>query len=98
MTRLGPIVFVLALTGAAAGAPAQTPSPGNETPQQNVKESQQYDQLTCSNPAFRKHRIDKECGPLQGSDFYDACVASFDCGKQPSAANWRKAPPSETTK
>jgi hypothetical protein len=98
MARFGQIVFALALVGAAVGASAQTPSPGNETPQQNVKESQQYDQLACSNPAFRAHRIEKECGPLQGSQFYDSCVASFNCTKQPSAANWRKAPPSETTK
>ena len=98
MTRLGPVVFALALVSAVAAASAQSPSPGNETPQQNVKESQQYDQLTCSNPAFRAHRIEKECGPLQGTQFYDSCVASFNCTKQPSAANWRKAPPSETTK
>ena len=82
---------------ATGGASAQSTNP-NETPQQNVKESQQYEQLTCTNPAFRKTRIDKECGPLQGSQFYDSCVASFSCNKQPSAANWRKAPPSETTK
>jgi hypothetical protein len=96
MRHAAPLVFALALLGAAAAASAQ--SPGNETPQQNVKESQQYDQLTCGNPAFRAHRIEKECGPLQGSQFYDNCVASFSCDKRPSAANWRKAPPSETTK
>jgi hypothetical protein len=98
MTRFGPVVFALALVGATVGASAQSPSPGTETPQQNVKASQQYDQLACSNPAFRKNRIEKECGPLQGSQFYNSCAASFSCDKQPSAANWRKAPPSETTK
>ena len=97
--RYTPILLALALIGAAASAGAQTPTPTmNETPDQNVKSSAQYDQLTCTNKAFRQHRIDKECGPLQGSQFYDNCVASFDCGKQPSAANWRKTPPSETTK
>jgi hypothetical protein len=106
--RYTPILFALVFVGAAAAAGAQTPAPTqapmtqaptmNETPQQNVKSSAQYDQLTCANKAFRANRIAKECGPLQGSQFYDNCVASFDCGKQPSAANWRKAPPSETTK
>jgi hypothetical protein len=99
--RYTPILLALTLIGAAASAGAQTPTPTptmNETPDQNVKSSAQYDQLTCTNKAFRQHRIDKECGPLQGSQFYDNCVASFDCGKQPSAANWRKTPPSETTK
>ena len=107
MTRgLASIVVALALIGGASMAlaqsqPAAPPAPGQvvgETPQQNVRASQQYQQLTCTNAAFRKHRIDKECGPLQGSDFYDSCVASFNCDKQPSDANWRKAPPSETIK
>ncbi|MBV8779554.1 MAG: hypothetical protein JO258_20375 [Alphaproteobacteria bacterium] len=68
----------------------------NETPEQNVRSSRQYDQLACTNKAFRQHRIDKECGPLQGSQFYESCVASFGCDRQPSAADWRKAPPSQT--
>jgi len=96
MRHAAPLVFALALA-AAAGASAQTPA-ANESPQQNVRQSQQYDQLACSNPAFRAKRIAQECGPLQGSQFYDSCVASFDCAKQPSAANWRKAPASETVK
>jgi hypothetical protein len=96
MARLGaPIVFAALLAGVTASASAQTT---NETPDQNVRASHQYQSLTCSNAAFRANRIAKECGPLQGSQFYDSCVASFDCGKQPSAADWRKAPPSETTK
>jgi hypothetical protein len=86
----------LLLLGTAGGALAQ--SAAGESPQQNVRASQQYQQLTCSNPAFRANRIAKECGPLQGSQFYDSCVASFNCDKQPSASNWRNAPPSETVK
>jgi hypothetical protein len=92
------LVFAAALTVAAGTALAQSPANGNESPQQNVKASQQYQQLTCSNPKFRTNRIEKECGPLQGSQFYDSCVASFNCDKQPSDANWNKAPPSETVK
>jgi hypothetical protein len=70
---------------------------GGETAAQNVRESQQYDQLVCSNPSFRAKRIAQECGPLQGSQFYDSCVASFQCGGPgaPHARDWRKAPASE---
>jgi hypothetical protein len=96
MRYVAAIAFAAALLGVAGGAFAQ--GTGNETPQQNVVESRQYEQLTCTNAAFRQTRIAKECGPLQGSQFYDSCVASFNCGKQPSAANWRHAPPSETTR
>ncbi|HYM73071.1 MAG TPA: hypothetical protein VET89_08825 [Stellaceae bacterium] len=72
---------------------------GNETPEQNVRQSQQYDQLTCANKGFRAKRIAQECGPLQGSDMYDSCVASFDCGgKQPTGSRWRDAPPSQTVR
>jgi hypothetical protein len=97
MKRYAPLVFALTLVSGAGIAAAQTPN-ANETPDQNVRASQQYQQLTCTNAAFRAKRIAQECGPLQGSQFYDSCVASFDCGKQPSAANWRNAPPSQTTK
>jgi hypothetical protein len=98
MTRYAPLVFALAFWGAAGIAAAQTSGNPNETPDQNVRQSQQYQQLICTNPAFRAKRIAQECGPLQGSQFYDSCVASFDCGKQPTGANWRQAPPSQTVK
>ena len=96
--RYVPVVFALALMGGAGAASAQSSAPANETPQQNVRQSQQYQQLTCTNAAFRAKRIAQECGPLQGSQFYDSCVASFNCDRQPSDANWNKAPPSETIK
>jgi hypothetical protein len=93
--RFAPVLFALAMIGPAGGALAQ---PGDESPQHNVQSSQQYQRLLCTNAAFRAHRIEKECGPLQGSQFYDSCVASFNCDKQPSGADWRHAPPSETVK
>jgi len=97
------IVVAVALLGAAATAGAQgagnpAAPPADQTPQQNVRASQQYQQLVCTNAAFRAKRIAQECGPLQGSQFYDGCVASFNCDKPASDANWRKAPPSETIK
>ena len=97
MTRFLPVIAAVTLLGSSGAVLAQSPG-GNETPQQNVRSSEQYQQLTCTNKAFRATRIAKECGPLQGSQFYDSCVASFSCDKQPSAANWNKAPPSETIK
>jgi hypothetical protein len=96
LRRYARVLLALALVGTAGEALAQAPA--NETPQQNVRSSEQYQQLTCTNAAFRATRIAKECGPLQGSQFYDSCVASFNCDRQPTGANWRKAPPSETTR
>ena len=81
------------LIAAAGTAFAQAGAP--ESAQQNVRESQQYEQLLCTNPAFRARRIAQECGSLQGSQFYDGCVASFNCARRPSGANWRQAPASE---
>jgi hypothetical protein len=97
MRFVAPLAFALALASTTASW-AQTPASKDETPDQNVRQSQQYQQLVCSNPAFRAKRIAQECGPLQGSQFYDSCVASFNCDKQPSASSFRQAPPSETTK
>ena len=90
------IVVVVALAGTGS---AMAQRGGDESPDQNVRQSQQYEALTCSNPAFRAKRIAQECGPLQGSEFYDNCVASFNCGgNRPSGANWRNAPPSQTVR
>ncbi|HTV89264.1 MAG TPA: hypothetical protein VME41_09635, partial [Stellaceae bacterium] len=81
----------LVVVAASARAQPQV----NESAQQNVRESRQYEQLLCTNPAFRAKRIAQECGPLQGSQFYSGCVASFNCSEQPNGANWRQEPPSE---
>jgi hypothetical protein len=80
----------------AAAATALAQSPDNQTAGQNVQQSRQYESLLCTNPEFRAKRIAQECGPLQGSQFYNSCVASFQCGTQPKHSN--KAPPSETIK
>ena len=88
---------VAAVALVATGGTAIAQRGGDESPDQNVKQSQQYEQLVCTNAAFRAKRIAQECGALQGSEFYDNCVASFNCGgNRPSGANWRNAPPSQT--
>ncbi|MBV9827101.1 MAG: hypothetical protein JO001_15765 [Alphaproteobacteria bacterium] len=68
----------------------------SDTAEQNVRESQQYESLVCSNPGFRAKRIAQECGPVTDPQLHQSCVASFDCNEPKRAKNWRKAPPSET--
>jgi hypothetical protein len=57
-------------------------SPGdnsaNWSPQRNVVESNQYERLLRTNPAFRQARIRKECGPITEPSLYQQCIASFD--------------------
>ena len=68
-----------------------------DSAEQNVRESQQYESLVCSNAAFRAKRVQQECGPINDPQLHESCLASFDCGAgAPKAKNWRKAPPSET--
>jgi len=43
------------LVAAAATALAQSPS--NQTADQNVRASQQYESLICTNPVFREKRV-----------------------------------------
>jgi hypothetical protein len=75
---------------------ARAQSPGNQDAERNVRESRQYEQLVCTNPAFRAKRIAQECGPISDPQLHQSCLASFDCGREPKAPNWRQAPPSET--
>ena len=83
------------LVASAGAAWAQTA--GHETAEQNVRASQQYEALVCSNPAFRAKRIAQECGPITDPQLHESCMASFQCGSGgPSARHWRRAPPSET--
>ena len=68
-----------------------------ESAEQNVRQSQQYESLVCSNPGFRAKRIQQECGPINDPQLHQSCLASFDCGADaPKGRNSRRAPPSET--
>jgi hypothetical protein len=81
---------------AAAASPASAQSGGNESATQNVRESQQYEQLVCSNPAFRARRMREECGPIGDPQLRQNCEASFNCGPGgPTGQNFRGAPSSE---
>jgi hypothetical protein len=80
-------------TGAS---PASAQSAGNESAAQNVRESQQYEQLVCSNLAFRERRMREECGPITDPQLRQSCLASFNCGPgAPSGQHWRGDPTSE---
>jgi hypothetical protein len=61
------------------GTPQVEPGddPANWSARQNVVESERYDALTRSNPAFRAARIRKECGSINEPELYQQCVASF---------------------
>jgi hypothetical protein len=80
------------LLGAAGTASAQ--SRPNESAEQNVRASQQYESALCGNPAFRAKRIAQECGPVSDPELHQSCVASFDCGAPRRGS--QKAPPSTT--
>ena len=43
----------------------------------NVIESQHYDRLVATNPAFRTSRMRKECGPINDPQLHAQCIASF---------------------
>ena len=81
---------------AAAAAPVSAQSGGRESAAQNVRESQQYEQLVCSNPSFRERRMREECGPITDPQMRQNCMASFNCGPGgPTGQNFRGAPSSE---
>jgi hypothetical protein len=80
-------LLVMAGTASAQSRP-------NESADQNVRASRQYESLLCSNPAFRAKRIAQECGSATDPQLHQSCVASFDCGTARRGS--QQAPPSET--
>lgn len=61
-------------------APIVSPGDVSESwsPQQNVIESKQYENLLRTNPAFRQARMRKECGPITDPQLRESCLASFE--------------------
>ena len=95
--RANRLVPVLAFGLLLGGNVAWAQSRPNETATQNVRESQQYEALLCSNPGFRAKRIAQECGPVTDPQLHQSCLASFECGDAPRRARrMHNAPPSET--
>jgi hypothetical protein len=52
-------------------------NPASWSARQNVADSQRYEQLVHTNPAFRAARIRKECGMFQDQAEFQQCAASF---------------------
>ena len=92
-----PLLTAAALVAAAASASAQ-PAPRNESAQENVKQSEQYERALCGNAAFRAKRIKQECDPITDPQLHESCVASFQCGAGAQRRRSNKAPPSETVR
>ena len=79
-----------ALDGAfAAQASAQTATPPDPGAAANVRQSQQYEQVLQSNPAFRAKRMQQECGPVTDPELHASCIASFGGDGMPSAGRRR---------
>jgi hypothetical protein len=53
---------------------------GSRSAQQNVIESKQYERLLRTNHAFRKARMQKECGGITDPELRQSCLASFNQG------------------
>ena len=60
--------------GGAVWAQQTPPDPGAAA---NVRESQLYEQMLRSNPAFRAKRMQLECGTITDSELRASCEASF---------------------
>ena len=52
-------------------------NPANWSARRNVVDSQRYEQLLHTNPAFLHARIQKECGSITEPDLYQQCVGTF---------------------
>jgi hypothetical protein len=52
--------------------------PANWSPYRNVVESNRYEQLVRTNPAFRAARIRQECGPITDPYLFQQCLATFE--------------------
>ena len=100
MTRLMPMVAAALLAASSAAAWAQAQPPREESAQQNVRESEQYERLVCSNAAFRAKRIQQECGAIDDPKMHESCIASFNCGPDgpPHRRRSNRPPPSETVR
>jgi hypothetical protein len=47
------------------------------SPEQNVRQSHQYDRMLETNRAYRQAHIRKECGPITDAQLRQSCMASF---------------------
>jgi hypothetical protein len=70
---------VLVTTSALAiSNPAHPQRRSLETPAENVRRSERYDNLLSTNAHFRAYRMRKECGPIRDPELHHSCLTSFD--------------------
>jgi len=84
------IILAAALLIAVAvpiGAQQIPPDPGAAA---NIRESQAYDQILRSNPAFRAKRMQLECGPITDPELHASCVSSFQANGPTPASKKRQ--------
>ena len=70
---------------ALSGAPARAATADGQSayvaqswsPLQNIRESERYDRLVATDPAFRRLRMRVECGPITDPVLHQRCIASF---------------------
>ena len=60
-----------------SNAPKADPGDSNWSAKQNVVDSDRYEKLVHTSPAFRAARIQKECGSINEADLHQQCVDSF---------------------
>jgi hypothetical protein len=60
--------------------PIGNPGDTSWSPQQNIIDSKRYEQMLRTNPAFRKARMQKECGGITIPELRESCLASFNQG------------------
>jgi hypothetical protein len=65
--------------GPQANVENQSP---NWSARQNVINSERYDRLVATDPAFRTERMRKECGPITDPQLHASCIASFNHNNQ----------------
>ena len=80
-------VLLLVLSGHVS---AQNPTPPDPGAAANIRESELYEQMLRSNPAFRAKRMQAECGTITDAELRASCEASFQAfGPTPTSTQRR---------
>jgi hypothetical protein len=72
--------LITMMAGMAAAQQAPMPT-NNPQAQANVRGSKQYSAVIRSNAAFRRRRMQIECGPITDPQLHQECIESFQAYK-----------------
>ena len=86
ITSLAVAAACLTTMATVTGTPARAASPQSHnadvapgwSPEQNIKESERYDRLVATDPAFRRMRERIECDPVTDPVLHQQCLDSFE--------------------